>query len=178
MFVSRRHFCDHAHYARKNMADTNNSDGTVVTEDYVEALRRRIAVLEKKLLPQGGVSAVMPLSAAVRDLERKLDVLGGKEKSGHARALWEKTRQLENVVSPEYAQQLKMTDDVKLELLCGQVEQLKQFSDRMEEVLPYLGIRVFVLESRRLYRDASDSLTLFGTTTTPGAPAEGLCKLH
>lgn len=119
------------------MADSKNtkSSRTVVTDDYVEAIKRRVDALEKKLLPLDRTPPVMPLTAAVKELERKLDVLASKEKSGDARQLWEKTRQLENAVSPEYFQSLRMTESAKSELLCGQVEQLKQFSDRMEEVI-------------------------------------------
>ena len=118
------------------MANTSSakSTPTTVTDDYMEALKRRIDVLEKKLMPQDRAPAVIPLTTAVKDLERKLDALANKEKSGETKQLWEKTRQLENVLSPEYFQSLQMTADAKLELLCGQVEQLKQFSQRMEEV--------------------------------------------
>ena len=112
-----------------------NTDGSaVVTENYVEDLMRRVNALEKKLLAQDGAPPVIPLAAAVKELERKLELLVSRQKSGDVKKLWDKTRQLENAVSPEYLQSLKMTDDAKAELLCGQVEQLKQFSQRMEEV--------------------------------------------
>lgn len=117
------------------MAATETSASrTIVTEDYVEALKRRVEALEKKLLPLDRTLPVMPLTAAVKDLEKKLDNLASKEKSGDAKKLWEKTRQLEDAISPEYLQSLKMTEGAKAELLCGQVEQLKQFNDMMEEV--------------------------------------------
>lgn len=118
------------------MANTSSSKSTptTVTDDYIDALKRRIDALEKKTMPQDRTPAVIPLTTAVKDLEKKLDALASKEKSGEAKQLWEKTRQLENVLSPEYLQSLQMTADAKLELLCGQVEQLKQFSQRMEEV--------------------------------------------
>ena len=112
------------------MADTS----AVVTEDYVEALKRRVEVLEKKLLPREAGPPVMSLTSAVRELEKKLDALGGKEKGGHVKQLWGKIDQLENVLAPEYSQQLKLTEDTKRELLMGQVSQLRQFSERMEEV--------------------------------------------
>ena len=118
------------------MANTSRSKSTptTVTDDYIDALKRRIDALEKKIMPQDRTPAVIPLTTAVKDLEKKLDTLASKEKSGEAKQVWEKTRQLENVLSPEYLQSLQMTEDAKLELLCGQVEQLKQFSQRMEEV--------------------------------------------
>lgn len=121
------------------MANTSSatSTPTTVTDDYMEALKRRVDALEKKIMPQDRTPAVIPLTTAVKDLERKLDALANKEKSGEARQLWEKTRQLENLLSPEYLQSLQMTTDAKLELLCGQVEQLKQLSQRMEEVYRY-----------------------------------------
>ena len=118
------------------MANTSSSKSTptTVTDDYIDALKRRIDALEKKIMPQDRTPTVIPLTTAVKDLEKKLDALASKEKSGEAKQVWEKTRQLENVLSPEYLQSLQMTADAKLELLCGQVEQLKQFSQRMEEV--------------------------------------------
>lgn len=108
--------------------------GAVLAEDYVEALKRRVEVLEKKLLPREAGPPVMALTSAVRDLEKKLDVLGGKEKGGHAKQLWGKIDQLESVLAPEYSQQLKLTEDAKRELLVGQVAQLRQFSELMDEV--------------------------------------------
>ena len=117
------------------MANTSSDSASVtVTEDYMEALKRRVEALEKKIMPQDRTPPVKPLTSAVKDLERKLGALAGKEKSGHASQVWEKTKQLENAVSPEYLHSLQMTTGAKLELLCGQVEQLKQFSQRMEEV--------------------------------------------
>lgn len=119
---------------RKMAATKTSASRTIVTEDYVEALKRRLETLEKKLLPLDRSLPVIPLTNAVKDLEKKLDNLASKEKSGDAQKLWEKTRQLEDTISPEYLQSIKMTEGAKAELLCGQVDQLKQFSDRMEEV--------------------------------------------
>ncbi|CAI8051685.1 Dynactin subunit 3 [Geodia barretti] len=85
----------------------------VLTEDYVEALTRRVDALEKKLLSQDGALPVIPLTTAVRELGRKLDTLAGREKGEES---------------------LKMTEGAKVELLCGEVEQLRKFTDRMEEV--------------------------------------------
>ena len=115
------------------MANTGNSS-VVVTEAYIEALTRRVDALEKKLLSQERTPPVIPLKTAVKELERKLELLASREKSGDAKQLWEKMQQLERVVSPEYLQSLEMTEAVKAELLCSQVEQLKNFSERMEEV--------------------------------------------
>ena len=105
-----------------------------LTEDYVEALTRRVDALEKKLLSQDGTLPVIPLTTAVRELERKLDALASREKGGEAQQLWQKMGRLETLVSPDYVQSLKMTEGARAELLCGQVELLKKFDDRMEEV--------------------------------------------
>ena len=100
----------------------------------MEGLKRRIEVLEKKLLPRDGTPPVMPLISAVRELERKLDVLASREKGGHAKEVWRKIDQLEKMLAPQYSQRLKLTEDAKKELLVGQVSQLQQFSEKMEEV--------------------------------------------
>ena len=106
----------------------------VLTEDYVEALTRRVDALEKKLLSQDGALPVIPLTTAVRELGRKLDTLAGREKGEEVQGLWGKIGRLESLVSPDYVQSLKMTEGAKVELLCGEVEQLRKFTDRMEEV--------------------------------------------
>ena len=111
------------------------SSSVSVSDNYIESLKRRVEVLEKKLLPQeGDALPLKPLTATVGDLRRKLEVLSGKEKGGNARQVWEKIGQLENAISPEYAHHLKLTEDVKQELLVEQVSQLKPFSERLEEV--------------------------------------------
>ena len=118
----------------------------VLTVDYVEALTRRVDALEKKLLSPEGTLPVIPLTTAVRELERKLDALASREKGGQAQELWGKIGRLETLVSPDYLQSLKVTEGAKEELLCGQVEQLTTFSDRMDEVLKkFSKRRVLVL---------------------------------
>ena len=106
----------------------------VLTEDYVEVLTRRVEALEQKLLSPAGTLPVIPLTTAVRELGRKLDALASREKGGEVQEVWGKIGRLESLLCPEYIQSLKLTDGAKAKLLCGQVEQLTKFTDRMEEV--------------------------------------------
>lgn len=106
----------------------------VPTAGHVEALTRRVEALEKRILSQDGTLPVIPLTTAVRELERKLEALATRENSRGAQQVWSKLDRLERLVSPEYVESLKMTEEARADILCGQVEQLSKFSDRMEEV--------------------------------------------
>ena len=133
-------------------------------EERVEALTRRVEALEKKLLASDGTLPAIPLTTAVRELERRLEALAGREKAGEdLKQVWEKAGRLERLVSPEYLQGLKTSEAAKAELLCSQVEHLRNFTDRIEEVL-YLNFNI--------------SLHFSVIFPDPGEPAEGLHKLH
>ena len=116
---------------------TESKHSTTVSEDYMEGLMRRVDVLEKKLLSQDRTPPLVPLTTAVKDLEKKLDLLVSREKSGDIKRLWNDLEKLEKAISPEYIQSIKMNDDVKAELLCTQLEQLQKCNEQMKEVAIY-----------------------------------------
>ena len=137
------------------------------TEDRIEALMRRVDALEKKLLSSEGALPVIPLTTAVRELERGLEGLAGREKSGgeEARQLWGKVGRLESLVSPEYVQGLKTTESARTELLCTQVEQLKQLTDRIEEVRKHFSSSRYIFLQVHQLKDYINSTECQGLET-------------
>jgi len=102
------------------------------SEPSFESLKRRLEVLEKKLMGNHGVRPP-PLKSTVEDLQQKLNSLG-KLGQGNVALAWEKIPSLEKVLSPEYESYLKLSDDSRAELLIGYGVQLKPFCEKAEEI--------------------------------------------
>lgn len=106
----------------------------VASERYIESLRRRLDVLEKKLLGNHGPKEGQPpLRSTLETINQKLSGLA-KASQGQVALVWKKIDTLEKVLNPEYAGQLKLSEDAKVELFLNFAEQLKPLSERVEEI--------------------------------------------
>ena len=113
----------------KRSVDVN----AVASEQYIDSLKRRLDVLEKKLIGQGGVREGQPaLKSTIELIDQRLKGLA--KVGGSIPQAWSKIDTLEKVLSPEYTSYLKLSEDSKAELLLGYQEQLEPLSKQVDEV--------------------------------------------
>ncbi len=107
------------------MAEVKAVDVSAVASDsYLDSLKRRLDILEKKVLGKPGVNQP-PLVSTVKSLQKKLDSLGGSVAQA-----WQKIESLEELLSLERTGYLKLSEDAKAELLLNYAEHLKPLSER------------------------------------------------
>ena len=109
------------------MAESKDVDvivSAVASDSYLDSLKRRLDILEKKVLGKPGVNQP-PLMSTVKSLQKKLDGLGGS-----VVLAWQKIGSLEEVLSLERTGYLKLSEDAKAELLLNYAEHLKHQSER------------------------------------------------
>lgn len=63
-----------------------------------------------------------------------MDSTFGKAGQEKATAIWSKISTLEKLLTPDYANSLKVSEDERRELLLGYVRQLKPFCEQVEDV--------------------------------------------
>ena len=103
----------------------------VASDSYLDSLKRRLDILEKKLLGKPGVSKGQPpLISTVANVQKKLDGLA--KVGGSVAQAWQKIESLEELLNPELTDYLKLSEDAKAELLLSYAEQLKPLSGKGE----------------------------------------------
>lgn len=95
-------------------------------EGYVDSLRRRLTVLEQKVIGEEPQREYRSLTETLDSISRRLQTLGSKKEE--VQEAWKKIEELESVLKPEYANSIKLSVAAKEELLLCYSEQL----DRLE----------------------------------------------
>ncbi len=116
---------------RKEKVDAS----AVASEQYIESLRRRLDVLEARLVGERSIrEGQPPVRRTVASLENKLASLTRSRAGESVAEVWRKVDTLEKLMTSEYASYLKLTEDSKSELLFGYTAQLEPLAERLEEI--------------------------------------------
>lgn len=117
------------------MANKEVDVSAVASEQYIDGLRRRLDVLEARLMGERSIrEGQPPLKRTVASLHNKLSSLSRGRGGEGVSEVWKKVDTLERLLSPEYASYLKLTEDSKSELLHGYLAQLEPLAGQLEEI--------------------------------------------
>ena len=118
------------------MADKQLDVGAVASEQYVDSLKRRLDILEKKLLGKHRQNEVQPpVRSTVESLHQKLNGLASGRGGENVAQVWRKIDTLEKMLSPEHASYLKLSEESKTELLLSYAKQLQPLVEKMDDIL-------------------------------------------
>ncbi len=111
------------------------SNVEVSSQQYIESLRRRLDVLEARLVGERSVrEGQPPLRRTLGSLHNKLGSLTRGREGSSVAEVWGKANSLEKLLNPEYASYLRLTEDSKSELLLGYLAQLEPLASQVEEI--------------------------------------------